>query len=910
MREAGNWRAFVREKLALPGLTGRRERDIADEVASQLEELYQECLLRGASEAEARKAVDAHIPDWDAFARDLLRAERSRRRAKGDQWAESADEALRAKGGPWTPVADFVQDLRHSARALRKSPGFAAVALLTLALGTGGVATIFTLYDQVLVRPLPYPESDRLVQLWEKLASFENASVSYPNFLDWRERNRVFEDMAVWNETRMSLTGSGDPEEVLLARVSASTFSLLRVDPVQGRAFLPEEDRLGASPVVMVSHTFWLDRFGGDPEVLGRVLTLDGYPFEVVGILPEGFQFPPEVRGVDLYAPAELFAQDWIANRGNHPGLTGLARLRPGVTLEEARLDMERVALELEAEYFDSNEGSRVHVASLKERVTLNARAPIILLLLAVAFLLLIACINVANLSLARATGRQREMAVRASLGAGGNRIVRFLLAETLALWLLGGFLGVILARFGVEALARVLAEEIPPVFRIGLDLRVVAVVLGISLLTGILFGLPPALRAVREDLREYLKEGRRATGGPARRRFRSGLVTAEVSLAAALLLGAGLTLRSVSRILDTSPGLDPEGVLTVLLSLPDLRYPGVPERTAFFTEILDRARALPGVTSAATSHVVPLGPGGWQNSYHVEGEPPQEGGQATFAEVSSVSSDYFRTLGIPHFRGRDFTRQDHADAPPVVIVDEALADRYWPGEDPLGKRLKWGGFESESPWMEVVGVVGHVAVNGVVQEALPQIYVPHWQDNDEGYFLMVKTLGDPRTLVEPIRRAVLALDASLPLANVRTLEGYAMETTRSQRVLALLMALFAGAAAILAAVGIYGVMAQLTVERRHEIGIRVALGARGDQVLKMVLRQGLAMAGVGLVLGLGLGLGLGQVMSARLFGISSADPLTFLVTPMLVMVIAVAANLLPARRAMKMDPVRALQAE
>jgi putative ABC transport system permease protein len=501
-------------------------------------------------------------------------------------------------------------------------------------------------------------------------------------------------------------------------------------------------------------------------------------------------------------------------------------------------------------------------------------------------------------------------MAVRSSLGAGRNRILRLLLTETLVLWAVGGVLGVIMAWGGVAGVVRLFAEELPPVYQITLDLRIVGTVLGLSFLTGLIFGLPPAARVVRQDLREFLKEGRRTTGDRGRARFRTALIIGEVTLAVALLAGAGLTLRSLSKTLNADPGLDPHHLLTARVNLPSVRYPETPERTAFFTELLDQVRVQPGVVSAATSYVVPMGPGGWQNGYHVEGEPPEEAGQYTFAEVSSISSDYFRTMGIPLSRGRDFTRQDDADAPGIAIVDERMVARYWADDDPIGKRLKWGGFESESPWMEVVGVVGHVTVNGVIEEALPQVYIPHWQDNDDGYFLMVKTRGEPHSMVATLRRLVLSLDPTLPLANVETLDAYARQTTRSQRLLALLMAIFAGAAAILAAVGIYGVMAQVTSERQHEIGVRVALGARGDQVLRMVLRQGLATVGVGVVLGLGLAFALGRVMSAQLFGVSAADPLTFFLAPTLVACIALAANLLPARRAVRFDPVRALQAE
>jgi predicted permease len=910
MSEIQDWRGYVRERLSLPGLEGTRERDKIAEVASQLEDVYLEALGRGYSEEEAVSLARAHVPDWEEFAAELMRAERSRRRARGDAWAESSGEHLRERGGRWTLVADFLQDLRYSLRSLRSSPGFTSVALLTLALGIGGVATIFTLYDQVLVRPLPYPESDRLVELWEKMASFENASVAYPNFLDWRERNRVFEDVGVWNETRLSLTGSGDPVKVLVARVSASVLPILRVSPVLGRNFLSEEDQLGASPVAMLSHAFWQERFGGDPEVVGRILTLDGYPFEVVGVLPSGFQFPPGLSGVDLFAPAELFAEGWMENRGSHPGLTGLARLRPGITLEQAHQDMDRVAVDLESEYFDTNEGSRVHVALLQERVTREAREPILLLLLAVSLLLVIACINVANLILARATSRQREMAVRVSVGAGQGRLLRLLVTESLLLWIVGGSLGVLLAVFGVRGVTRLLAEQIPPVFEVGLDLRVVGAVLGVSLLTALAFGLPPTLRLVRQDLRDVLKEGVRTGSGLGKVRFRSALVVAEVGLALALLVGAGLTVRSFSKISGTSPGLDPENVLVVEVNLPEVGYPESAERTTFFTQLLDRARRLPGVISAATSYNVPLGPGGWQNGYHVEGQPPEESGQYNFSEVNAISTAYFETMGVPVLRGREFTRQDDESATAVIVVDEEMVRRYWPDEDPIGKRVKWGGFRSGNSWMEVVGVVGHVKVNGVVNQSLPQIYVPHWQDNDNGYFLVVKTHGEPFALAETIRREVLALDPALPLASVGSMATYTRETTRSAELLALLMAIFSVAAVLLSGVGIYGVMAQATGERRHEIGVRVALGARGGQVLGMVFRQGLNTVVAGVVVGLGLAVIVGRLMSAQLYQISSHDPVTFVLTPALVILVAVVANLLPARRATKVDPVSALQAE
>ena len=908
--EMCDWNRYVRDHLSLPGLKEGRERDIVAEVASQLDDVYQEARAKGGSDEEAQARARSHIPDWKAFADDLMRADRSRRRALGDAWVEGAGESIRNRGGRWVALADLIQDIRYSLRSLWASPGFTSVALLTLALGIGGVATIFTLFDQVLLRPLPYQDSEQLVELWEELASFGGAMVTYPNFRDWDERNRSFEDMAAWNDGSVNLTGSGDPIEIDVLRVSASAFPILRANPALGRNFLPEEDHLGAPGVVILSHSFWRDHFGEDPAVVGRTLTFDENPFTVVGVMPRNFVFPTHDSDIEAYAPIEQFAENWIENRDSHPGILALGRLLPGVTLEAARQDLERIALELEAEYPDTNTGSRVNSALLQERITRQAEEPIKILLGAVALLLLIACINVANLVLARATSRQQEMAVRVSLGAGSSRILRLLLTENLVLWVLGGGLGILMAVFGVRGVVTLLAEQIPPMFEVGLDLRIIGMVVGISLATGLLFGLPPALRLVRQDLREFLKEGARTTGGRGRARFRSGLVVAEVSLAVALLVGAGLTLRSSAKIAETSPGLDPTDILVVEVNLPSDRYPEEVERTAFFTQLLDRTGNLPGVVSAATSYNVPLGPGGWQNGFHVEGAPPEEGGKYTFSEVNAVSTDYFRTMGIPLLQGREFTRQDNAEAPPVIIVGQSMVERWWPDEDPIGKRVKWGGFSSGNDWMEVVGVAGQVSVNGVTNGTFPQIYLPHWQDNDNGYYLNIKTRGDPLRLAESVRQAVLALDPAQPLASVGTMEGYVRETTRGAELLALLMAIFSVAAVLLASVGIYGVMAQMTAERRHEIGIRVALGARSDQVLRMVFRQGLKTVVFGVVLGMGLAIVVGHLMATQLYQVSPRDPVTFLATPILVVAVAMTANLIPARRAMRVDPVRALQAE
>jgi len=549
-------------------------------------------------------------------------------------------------------------------------------------------------------------------------------------------------------------------------------------------------------------------------------------------------------------------------------------------------------------------------VASLRERMMRDIRDPMLLLLLAVALLLLIACANVANLVLARSIARQREIAIRTSLGASGFRVVRLLLSESTILWMTGGLMGIGIAHYAIRALVPLRADVISPIFQIGIDWRVVLMTLVIALLTGLVFGLLPALRSIRPNLLEYLKEGSRSSGGLGRNRLRGALVMAEVGLAVALLVAAGLTARSLGTMMRANPGFDPENVLSVELNLPESRYPEGAQRTSFFFELLDRVRALPGVVSAATTYIVPVGPGGWQTAFHVEGEPPEQDGVYTFAEVSSVSDDYFATIGIPRMAGREFTRQDDENALPVVIVDETVAQRYWPGKNAIGQRLKFGDYSSDNEWRDVVGVVGHVKVNGVTKEALPQLYIPHAQDNDDGYYLVVKTAGVPTQLTEPIRREVTDIDPLQPVASVNTVEEYIGLSTQDSEFLTLLLGIFAAAALLLAAVGIYGVMAQAAAERTHEIGVRMALGATTGGILGLVVRQSMSLVAIGVLFGLALAAAGGQLMASSLFGVSTLDPVTFLATPAFLSLVALVATVVPARRAVRVDPVRALQTE
>ena len=646
-----DWRSYVREHMPLEMLKEHREERILDEVATQLEDLYLEAVAQGLSEEEADARARAQLTDWATLQEGLEPLRRRHRTSRSEAWVEGAEGAVRKVGGPGIWLADLSQDVRFALRSLRRNPLFTGITVAVLALGLGGVITIYTLVDGVLLRPLPFREPDRLVVLWERLASFENASVSYPNFVDWRERNEAFEDLAAWNMTSGNLIGDGDPIVVRAGRVSASMFPILGVEPILGRNFSVAEDEVGGDPVVMLTWRFWQDRFAGDPEVGGQVMTVDGLPFTIIGVLPREFIFPINIDA-DVFVPIGFFAEDWLQNRGNHPGITVIGRLRPGVSLDQAGTEMERVALSLEEDYPETNVGSRVHLASLHERISRDQRGPLLLMLLAVAFLLLIACANVANLLLARVTARHRELAVRTTLGAGRGRLVRLLLAESLTLWLFGGVIGLLIALVGTRLLTRLMEDTLPRVASVGVDLRVVVATLGIVLVTGLVFGLVPAVRAARRDLLDRLKEGVHTSAGKSRRRIRSALVVAEVGLAVALLVGAGLTVRSFHRMVIDDVGLDPANVLTLAVDLAESRYQESHRRLDFFDGLRQRIGAIPGVLSAATCYVVPLGPDNWQNSYHVEGEPPEVGNVQPFAETNAVSSYYFRTLGIPLLRG------------------------------------------------------------------------------------------------------------------------------------------------------------------------------------------------------------------------------------------------------------------
>ncbi|HEX6736892.1 MAG TPA: ABC transporter permease [Vicinamibacteria bacterium] len=807
------------------------------------------------------------------------------------------------------------RDIKYAARVLAKARGFTAVAVATLALGIGANTAIFSVIHAVLLRPLPYPEADRLMFLTEWTEPVPNMSFSIANLKDVRDRNRVFESLVGYNGSNFILTSQGaDAERVNGRQVTSGLFATLRKEPILGRGFGPQDDKPGTEGVVLLGEGFWERRFGRDPKILGQTLLLSGESFTVIGVMPR------TLHGtwwtIDVFTPL-LRLEDRIGgdnNRDNHPGIYAIARLKPGVTMEAARTDVVGIAQQLAEAHPKTNTGQSMTVAPLLASFVGNLRPALMLLLGAVAFVLLIACANVANLLLARAAGRHREIAVRMALGGERRRLLRQLLTESVLLSLGAGVLGVLLAFWGVRGLVASLPANVPRADEIGLDVQVLAFTLLVSLLTGLLFGIAPAWKMLRTDMHDTLKEGGRGMVGGGHR-LRNGLVVAEVSLSLILLVGAGLLLRSFFKVIQTDPGFRPEGVLTAAVPLPPRAVAAGasagmlaehPQRAATLERVLEQVRALPGVESAAAT--VPL-LGGWQSMFSLADKPEGSPGRMVLVDIARVSPDYFRAMGIRLLQGRAFDERDRTDAPLVCMVDERFVRDHWPGENPLGKRMKFGD-PAVKVWMEVVGVVAHVKNYGVDQESRVEVYLPFLQNSSGAFTLVVRSPGDPAALTSGVRAAVRAADPELPVYSARTLEALVSDSTAQRRLAVLLISVFAALALVLAAVGIYGVMSYAVTQRTPEIGIRMALGAERDHIVRMVLRSGAAMALSGVGIGLVAALGLARLIATLLFQVGPADPPTFSVVPVLLLGVALLACYLPARRATKVDPIIALRRE
>jgi len=798
----------------------------------------------------------------------------------------------------------FLQDVRFGARMLMKAPNVTLIAVVTLALGIGANTAIFSVVNAVLLRPLPFDEPERLVKVWETRYQLGRARnhVSPTDFFDWRAQNKVFEQMAAYDVGDYSLTGDGEPEQLRVSRVSPDLFPLLRKQPILGRAFTQEEETNGKGLVAILSHGFWSRRFGKDPAITGKTLTLSGVDYAVVGVMPSDFRFPDS--NVELWVPFAPNSSE-RAGRGNHY-LEVLARLKPGVTPEQARADMTSIASALEKQN-QVNTGHGTNLFSLYEETVGDVRRALLVLLAAVGFVLLIACANVANLSLARGAARRREIAIRAALGATRWRIMRQLGAESLLLSFTGGLLGLLLALWGVDLLLAINPDNIPRAKEIRLDYLVLAFTFGISLVAGIIFGLAPALQISKLDLNESLKEGGRGTaGGLWRNRLRGVFVVSEVALSLVLLIGAGLMIKSFIRLNQVNLGFNPDNLLAVTIRLSGSKYRDGQQRASFFEQIRHNIAALPGVQSVGAVAGLPLAGGLGSSYFGVDGRPPQPRGQGYNANVNVISPDYFRTMGIQFIRGRDFSARDVTGQPQVVIINEELARRFFPNEAPLEKRIVLSG---NSLWT-IVGVVGNVRNQGIEKEPRAEMFLPHGQSPLNFSTIVARTNSDPLKSVAAVRNVGKSLDKDQPLYDIKTVEQVVSNAVVSQRFNVILLGAFAAVAMILAGVGLYGVMAYSVTQRTHEIGIRMALGARAPDVLRMALSQGMRMALAGVALGLIASFALTRLMTKLLFGVSANDPLTFAVITLLLTAVAFVACWIPARRATKVDPMIALRCE
>jgi predicted permease len=798
------------------------------------------------------------------------------------------------------------QDLHYGLRTLLKKPGFTCAAVLTLALGIGANTAIFSLVSAVLLRPLPYPEPDKLVMVWERRIreGVNDNAVAPADFRDWRARNQVFAHIAAQNDIPLDLNEGNEPERIATGQVSASFFEVLGIKPMLGRGFLAEEEQAGRNRVVIMNHDLWQRRFGADRSVIGRRISLSGVLFEVIGVLPPSFRFPNEELA--LWIPLDPNTER-MQTRTNH-FLSVFARIKPGVTWEQAQAEMERIGAQLMQEYPQENDNHAAFVIPLREQLAGDLRRPLLILFAAVGLVLLIACANVANLQLIRAAARQKEIAVRAALGASRWRITRQLLSESLLLALLGGMLGTLLALWGVSVLRALLPQDILHLTGAQLDWRVLSFTLIISLLTGLLSGSAALLQTAKLNLNDVLKQSGRGAGHT-QQRTRSAVVVVELALAIVLLIGAGLLIRSFWKLQRVSPGFDPQNVLTAQIALPSARYREPQQVTRFFQQLGEKLRAQPGVQAVGAISILPLGGGMSRTSIAIEGRAemtnllPQARPRI---HPRIVTPEYFQAMGIPLLGGRLLTEQDDGNAPLVALINQTAAQRYWPGQNPLGQRVQIGG---GAPWREVVGIVGDVKHQGLDKELNPEVYSAWAQAAPRNGNLVVRG-KNVASLVPALRSQVRELDKELPLSNLRLLEEVVERSIAAPRSYTLLLAFFAGIALALAAVGIYGVMAYGVAQRTHEIGVRMALGAQKRDVLKLVVRQGMRLALLGVAIGLVAAWALTRLLKGLLFEVNATDPLTFGVIVLLLASVAWLACWLPARRATKVDPLIALRCE
>jgi putative ABC transport system permease protein len=810
-------------------------------------------------------------------------------------------------------VTTLLKDVRYALRMLWKQPGFTAVAVLAIALGVGANTTMFSTIDVLLLRPFSFREPERVFLVWERnqQSGFDRRSVAPANFLDLRAEVTALEDLSAYHDASFNMSEGGKPERVEGSFVSASLFRVVDGRAAVGRLFTAEEEQTGRERVAVISHGLWQRRFGGDPKIIDRQITLDGQPHTVVGVMRPKFNFPP--NSGDVWKPLSFNAKE-AGERGNRY-LRVLGRLKDGTTVEQAAAELQAIGGRLAQQYPATNAGRDFRPESIITNYTRGPRPFLLVLLGAVGFVLLLACANVANLLLVRGAGRQKEIAIRMAMGASRGRLVRQLLTESIVLAALGGALGVVLAVWGValssQGIPQSFSKYIPGWENMGVNTRALVFTAGVSVLTGIVFGLAPALQATRLNFNESLKEGGRTSGGHARSRLRSLLVVAEVALSLVLLVGAGLMIRSFVELARVEPGFDPANVVVMNLSLAGDKYDEKPQaRAEFFRQLLGRLESLPGVERAGATSLLPLTRYNNSSAFTVEGRPPLPKGQETHAEWRSTSPSYLEAMSVPLRRGRYLSERDNReDAPRVVLINEVMAQRFFAGEEPLGRRLDFGDADEKGHW-EIVGVVGDVRHDGIEEVPRPEVYVAHAKSPRSSMSVVLRTTSDPEQSVAAAQAELRALDPDQPLFNVRTLDRVVREAIAPQRLATVNMLVFALIALALAAIGLYAVMSYAVAQRTHEIGVRMALGAEPRDILRLVVRQGMILTLVGLALGLGASLLLTRGMSKVLYGVSATDPLTFAGISLLLAAVAFAANYFPARRATRVDPMDALRYE
>ena len=810
----------------------------------------------------------------------------------------------------------LAQDLRHGGRVLRRNPAFTCIATLTLALGIGANAAIFSVVSAVLLRPLPWSEPDRAITIWSRWTAFDKTWVASGEVADYRRRARTLQSVAAWSDGQVNITGDGEPERVAAAQVTANTFSTLGVSPALGRVFSPEEDVPNGADLVVLGHGLWRRRYASDPGILQRAIQINGRPAQVVGVMPPDFVLPTDFQNpepTELWTPLQL--DPATMDHGSH-GLYAAARLTPGATVEQAAAELHAIARQMTAEgLYPVQMQFDTVVLSLADEVIGGVRRTVLLLLGAVGFLLLIACANVANLLLARAEGRQGEIALRSALGASPGRIGRQLLTEGMVLTFVSTAVGLVLAFSATRALAWWNPANIPRVAGVSIDARVIAFTAAIAVLTTLLFSVAPALRALRPGVSGALKDGGHgSSSSAARQRFRDALVVVEMALAVVLLVGAGLMLRTLSSLQHVPLGFDPSGVLTLRVSLPQAGYDRPEQVVAFYQRLLERVRRLPGVEAAGAARSLPLASTIGDFGLQVEGYVPPAGTQAK-GDWQIVTDGYMASIGERLVRGRDITQSDTVESPLVGLVNEEMARRYWNGRDPIGRRFKIGR-APERPWITVVGITADVRHNSLTAPVKEKFYVPHTQwhrsvgNPIRGMSLVVRAAGDPLALARPVREEIRALDASLAVADVRTMSDVVGAVLSTPRFTGALLGLFAALALALSAIGIYGVLSYVVSRRTREIGIRLAIGAGRGQVLAMILRNGLLLSWTGVAVGLAAAAAVTRVMASLLHGVAPIDLATYVAAGASLSIVAVLASLAPAWRAMRVDPVVALKAE